>query len=248
VFLFHKEEKKTHIHDKRDFASRLKCLLGFKPKNLRLYETAFIHKSASYRLPDRTKVNNERLEFLGDAILDAILSEYLFHNFPDENEGFLTKMRARIVNREQLNQLAMDMGFEELVLSHLTSPNPTRNLYGDALEALIGALFIDIGYKKTRQIIVTRVLEKYLDLTAIFESETDYKSMILEWCQKKKLPNQFECTEETDPVSRKPLFIVSFLINNIIAGTGQGGTKKEAEQEASMRAWNKMKLPENDAC
>jgi len=241
VFLFNRQENTTHIHNKRDFRSRLKCLLGFTPRNLRLYETAFIHRSASYRLPDGTKVNNERLEFLGDAILDSILSEYLFHRFPDENEGFLTKMRAKIVNREQLNQLALDLGFEHIIISHLTSPNPTKNPYGDALEALIGALFIDIGYKKTSRFIVKKVLEKYLDLNLIFESQTDYKSLILEWGQKKKHQVLFECAEETDPSTHKPVFIISLSVNSNVCGTGQGASKKEAEQEAAMRAWNYVK-------
>lgn len=241
MFLFHRQENTTHIHNKRDFSSRLKCLLGFTPRNLRLYEMAFIHRSASHYLPDGTKVNNERLEYLGDAILDSVLSEYLFHHFPDENEGYLTKMRARIVNREQLNQLAMDLGFEKLVISHLTSPNPTKNPYGDALEALIGALFIDLGFKKTSKIIIDEMLEKHLNLKQIFESEADYKSLILEWGQKKKQQVLFECSEKNDTLTHKPVFIISLLINDATCGTGQGASKKEAEQEASERAWEYLK-------
>jgi ribonuclease III len=241
VFLFRKQENNTHIHDKRAFSSRLKCLLGFTPRNLRLYEMAFIHRSASYRMPDGTKVNNERLEYLGDAILDTILSEYLFHLYPDANEGFLTKTRAKIVNREQLNQLAVALGFEHLVVSHLTAFNPTKNLYGDALEALVGALFIDIGYKKTSSFFIKEVLEKHLNLSQIFESETDYKSLILEWGQKKKQQVAFEYAEEIDPVLHKPVFIVSLLINATVCGTGSGASKKEAEQEAASRAWSYIK-------
>jgi ribonuclease III len=202
---------------------------------------AFIHRSASYRLPDGTKVNNERLEYLGDAILDTILSEYLFHLYPDANEGFLTKTRAKIVNREQLNQLAVALGFENLVVSHLTALNPTKNLFGDALEALIGALFIDKGYKKTSRFFVKRVLEKHLNLNQIIGSETDYKSLILEWGQKKKQQISFEYAEEIDPVLHKPLFLVSLIINTTACGTGKGASKKEAEQEAAMRAWSYIK-------
>jgi ribonuclease III len=243
VFLFRKQENNTLIYNKRAFSARLKCLLGFTPSNLRLYEMAFIHRSASCRLSDGTKVNNERLEYLGDAILDTILSEYLFHLYPDANEGFLTKTRAKIVNRDQLNQLAVSLGFEQLVVSHLTSPNPTFNLYGDALEALIGALFIDAGYNKTRKFFIKSVLEKHLNLNQIFESETDYKSLILEWCQKRKEQIAFECIEETDSVTHKSVFNISLLINDTVCGTGQGNSKKEAEQEASMRAWSNVKSP-----
>jgi ribonuclease III len=240
VFLFNSQENNTLIYDKRAFRARLKCLLGFIPSNLRLYEMAFIHRSASCRLPDGTRVNNERLEYLGDAILDTILSEYLFHKYPDTSEGFLTKTRAKIVNREQLNQLALSLGFEEIVVSHLTSPNPTYNLYGDALEALVGALFIDRGYNKTRKFFISHVLEKHLNLNQVLESETDYKSLILEWGQKQKQIVAFECTEETDGNTHKSVFNVSLLVNDVICGTGRGNSKKEAEQDASMKAWTTL--------
>lgn len=243
MFLFHRKENDTLIYDKRAFKARLKCLLGFSPSDPRLYEMAFIHRSASCKLPDGTRINNERLEYLGDAILDTILSEYLFHKYPDANEGLLTKTRAKIVNREQLNQLAISLGFEELVVSHLTSPNPTFNLYGDALEALIGALFINKGYNKTRDFLIKKVLEKHLDLDRIFESETDYKSLILEWGQKQKQQVAFDCQEETDPVTHKSIFNISLRINETVTGTGRGNSKKEAEQEASLRAWKNLNSP-----
>lgn len=194
-------------------------------------------------MPDGTRINNERLEYLGDAILDTILSEYLFHKYPDANEGLLTKTRAKIVNREQLNQLAISLGFQDLVVSHLTSPNPTFNLYGDALEAFIGALFINRGYNKTRDFLIKKVLEKHLDLNRIFESETDYKSLILEWGQKQKQQVCFDCREETDPLTHKSIFNISLLINDIVTGTGRGNSKKEAEQEASLRAWKNLNSP-----
>ena len=244
MFLFHRKENDTLIYDKRAFKARLKCLLGFRPSDPRLYEMAFIHRSASCKLPDGTKINNERLEYLGDAILDTILSEYLFHKYPDANEGLLTKTRAKVVNREQLNQLAIAMGFEELVVSHLTSPNPTFNLYGDALEALIGALFINRGYNKTRDFLIKKVLEKHLDLNRIFESETDYKSLILEWGQKHKQQVCFDCQEETDPATHKSIFNISLRINETVTGTGRGNSKKEAEQEASLRAWKNLNSPD----
>src|SRR5512133_2547870 len=147
-------------------------MVGFKPGNLKLYEIAFIHRSASFTLPDGKKINNERLEYLGDAVLDAILSDYLFELFPDANEGFLTKIRSRIVNREVLNQLAVSMGIDKVLISNLGSGHQTRNLYGDALEALIGALFLDKGFERTKKIILKNVLNKYLDINEIVNTDT----------------------------------------------------------------------------
>ena len=136
--LFHRRINSTFLQNEREFASRLKKILGFRPGNLKLYEIAFIHRSATITLPDGKKVNNERLEYLGDAVLDAILSDYLFEKFPDANEGFLTKIRSRIVNRDVLNHLAISMGINKILISKINSSHLTKNLYGDAFEALIG--------------------------------------------------------------------------------------------------------------
>jgi len=160
----------TVLSDKREFRSRLKKVLGFSPGNLRIYETAFIHRSASFNLPDGKRVNNERLEYLGDAVLDAILSDYLFQEFPDGSEGFMTKIRSRIVNREVLNQLAISMGLNNILVSNINTSHTTRNLYGDALEALIGALFLDKGFRKTKKLFIKKVLKKYLNLNLIITS------------------------------------------------------------------------------
>ena len=141
MFLLRDRKNTTLIHDRREFGSRLKSLLGFRPRNLRLYEMAFIHRSASLTLPDGSRINNERLEYLGDSIIDSILSEYLFNLYPVAGEGMMTKTRARIVNREMLNQLAVSMQLGTLIVSNASSTGSSRNLYGNALEALVGALF-----------------------------------------------------------------------------------------------------------
>ena len=130
--LFNKRQNGTFILEKREFRSRLKKILGFTPGNLKLYELAFIHRSATIILPHGKKVNNERLEYLGDAVLDAILSDYLFEKFPDASEGFMTKIRSRIVNREVLNELAVSMGINLILISKVSSSHSTKNLYGDA--------------------------------------------------------------------------------------------------------------------
>jgi len=230
----------TYLLDKREFGSRLKKILGFKPGNLRLYELAFIHRSASFTLPNGIKVNNERLEFLGDAILDAILSDLLFSKFPDAPEGFLTKIRSRIVNREVLNHLALSMGIDAIVVSNINSGHTTKNLYGNAFEALIGAVFVDKGFRKTKKLFIKKVLKKYLDLDQIVNTDTDYKSLVFEWVQKKKANLIFTYNEEYDFKIKKSVFTTTLCINRKEIAKGQGMSKKEAEQEASSLAWKRI--------
>lgn len=230
----------TYILNKKEFSSGLKKILGFRPHNIRLYEFAFIHRSATFTLPDGKKVNNERLEYLGDAILDAILSDYLFDKFPDATEGFMTKIRSRIVNRDVLNQLAVSMGIDQILISRVGPSNTTRNLYGDAFEALIGAVFIDKGFKKTKKIFIKKVLSRYLDLDQIINTDTDYKSLVFEWVQKKRANLIFTYNEEYDFNLKKSVFTTTLFINKEEFGKGQGSSKKEAEQEASGQAWKRI--------
>ncbi|OFY68255.1 MAG: ribonuclease III [Bacteroidetes bacterium RBG_13_43_22] len=227
--------------DKREFGSRLRKILGFKPGNLRLYEIAFIHRSASFTLPDGKRVNNERLEYLGDAILDAILSDFLFEKFPDASEGFMTKIRARIVNREVLNHLSVSMGINKIVVSNISSNHTTRNLFGDAFEALLGAVFLDKGFRKTKKLFIKKVLNKYLDLDEIVKTDTDYKSLVFEWVQKNKANLIFTYNEEYDFDLKKSVFSTTLFINREEFARGQGTSKKEAEQEASSLAWRRIK-------
>lgn len=201
---------------------------------------AFIHRSATYTLPDGIKINNERLEYLGDAIIDSILSDYLFRSFPQAPEGFLTKTRARIVNRETLNQLGLSMGLDRLIVSHLAPSDSPRNLYGNAVEAMVGALFIDRGYDRTRKFFIEKGLKVHLNLDAVLKADTDYKSLILEYCQKNKQKLNFTSREKPNGGSGHPIFTVTLEINNEVISQGEGTTKKEAEQEASMAALNKL--------
>lgn len=241
MFLFRKRINGTYLPDKREFRSRLKKILGFKPGNLELYEIAFIHRSATFVLADGKKVNNERLEYLGDAVLDAILSDYLFEKFPEANEGFLTKIRSRIVNRDVLNQLALSMGFNKILISRINSSHLTKNLYGDAFEALIGSVFLDKGFKKTKNVFIKNVLNKYLDLDLIVKTDTDYKSLVFEWVQKNKSNLIFTYSEEYDFNLKKSVFSTILSIDKEEFGVGHGSSKKEAEQEAASQAWKKLK-------
>jgi ribonuclease-3 len=241
VSLFRKRINGTYILPKREFSSRLKKILGFKPGNLKLYEIAFIHRSATFTMPDGKKVNNERLEYLGDAVLDAILSDYLFEKFPDATEGFMTKIRSRIVNRDILNQLAVSMGIHNILISNISSIQPTRNLYGDALEALIGSIFLDKGFKKTKKLFIRNVLNKYLNLEVIINTDTDYKSLVFEWVQKHKSNLIFTYNEEYDFNRKKSVFSTTLIIDKEEMGEGHGSSKKEAEQEAASQAWKRLK-------
>lgn len=239
--LFSLRNNGTYVVNKQEFASRLRKIIGFRTTNLRIYEAAFIHRSASFTLPDGQRINNERLEFLGDAVLDTILSDYLFEKFPDASEGFMTKIRSRIVNRDILNNLAISMGLDKILVSNVSQNGTTRNIYGDALEALIGAIFVDRGFKKTKSLFIKKVFNKYLDLNKIIDTDTDYKSLVFEWTQKHKSILTFEYKEEYDFKHKKSVFSATLMINKEKAGTGQGASKKEAEQEAAGKALAKLK-------
>ena len=231
--LFRKRTNGTYLLNNREFGSRLKKILGFSPGNLRLYEIAFIHRSATFTLPNGKKVNNERLEYLGDAVLDAILSDYLFEKFPDANEGFLTKIRSRIVNRDVLNQLAVSMGINNILISRISSSHITNNLYGDAFEAFIGSVFLDKGFKKTKKVFIKNVLNKYLDLNLIVKTDTDYKSLVFEWVQKHKSNLIFTYNEEYDFNLKKSIFSTILFIDKQEFGEGHGSSKKYSESNTA---------------
>lgn len=237
---FKRQSNETYIFDKRDFKKRLKEILGFTPKKLSLFEAAFIHRSATFTLPSGKKINNERLEYLGDAIIDSILSEFLFSKYPHASEGFLTKVRARIVNREELNTVAKNMGFDNLLVNNVCAGSCAKNLYGDAFEAFIGALFLDCGYDKAKKVFIERILNKYIDLNEVVNTDSDFKSLIYEWGQKHRSILTFEYDEEYDQLQRQSIFSSVLYLNQQVYGRGVGLSKKEAEQEASKQAWIKI--------
>lgn len=216
----------------RKLVRRLSPVLGFVPTRIRLYEMAFIHKSASIVMPDGEVVNNERLEFLGDAILDSIVADYLFHRFPDKDEGFLTKMRSKMVKRKNLNLLAYRMGLNRMIVSHTNPANISKHLYGNAFEALIGAIYIDKGYRKTYQFI-ERIINRYVDIEKLRHSESDYKSKLIEWAQKNKVEVIFDTHEEINSLNNFPHFVSYIRVMNEELGRGVGNSKKESEQKAA---------------
>lgn len=220
----------------REFYEQVKRIFGIAPKDLNLYKTALIHKSASVSLSKEKRVNNERLEYLGDAILDAIVANYLFTQFPNQKEGFLTKMRSKIVSRTSLNQLAMDLGIDKLVISHTNNPLAHKHIHGDALEALVGALYLDKGFKITSTSIVDNILRKHINLETLQQTESDFKSRLIEWAQKNRQHIQFICNDQGSDSCNIPGFFASVMVENAVIGEGKGTSKKEAEQHASMVA------------
>lgn len=236
----HNINKNTEKLNKKAFRSALRKILGFSPSRIGIYKMAFTHRSANIELPDGSIINNERLEYLGDAILDAILSEYLYKKFPEASEGELTKLRSRIANRSTLNKLALSMDINNLIISHINNNSSSINIYGDALEALIGALFIDKGYLRTKKFIISYLLTDHVDLNRLIKTETDYKSQVFQWAQKLQKQVSFNYNEDYDSVKKKYVFTAVLRIDNEIFGEGSGSSKKEAEQEASLNAVRKI--------
>jgi ribonuclease-3 len=229
-----RQKRYIFLPDKR-FKKQLRRILGFAPGNYRLYQLALIHRSASGRFSRSHDIHNERLEFLGDAILDSIVAEHLYSKFPDRDEGFLTQMRSKIVNRDALKRIALQMGIGNIVIARMSKDNH-KSLYGDALEAIIGALYLDKGYKKTRNFILQRVLSTHINLAILSETEIDFKSRIIEWGQKNKKDINFNCQEQLNGDDKSPVFVSHLLIFDDIVGMGMGKSKKEAEQNAARQA------------
>lgn len=217
----------------------LRNLLGFYPRNMSLYKLAFSHRSQAKDTTNGVKHSNERLEYLGDAILGAVVAEMLFRKFPFKEEGFLTEMRSRLVSREHLKQLAIKLGINQYIKKS-TAPDSFRNMYGDALEALIGAIYMDRGYHVARKFILERIIEHHVDLEAILSTEINFKSRILNWAQRNKHTVVFETFEEEK--ANDKLLRVRLLINGEEVATGMDFVKKKAEQIAAEKACMQLQI------
>ncbi len=216
----------------------LRNLLGFYPGNLSVYKLAFSHRSLALETVHGIRLSNERLEYLGDAVLGAVVADLLFKRFPTRDEGFLTEMRSRIVSRENLKQVAVKIGIDQL-LQRDAVPGSYRSMYGDAFEALIGAIYLDKGYKTTHSFIVDRIVKHHVDLQEIEQTENNFKSRILNWGQKEKHSVVFEVLEED---SKSRLIKVRLLIDEQEVATGTDFIKKKAEQIAAEIACKQLEL------
>jgi ribonuclease-3 len=220
----------------RNFFFHLIRILGFIPLNVSYYRTAFLPPSAFLHQQKEACVDNERLEYLGDAVLDSIVADYLFRKFPEGNEGFMTKLRSRIVKRKNLDMLAIKMEIPGMIIQTNSSGDRPKHLYGNVLEALMGAIYLDRGYRTARKFFIRRIMQKHIDLFQLVDKDPDYKSRMIEWAQKKRMEVIFESKEEHSSTATSPLFVSSIFLNGKQEGTGKGGSKKEAEQRAAKMA------------
>jgi ribonuclease-3 len=216
-------------------------VLGFSPRNISIYRLALIHRSAGERLADGTLISNERLEFLGDAVLSAVVAKYIFQRYPYENEGFLTETRSKVVSRKNLNGLARHLGLPEMVTKSSKNDRTGSSLGGDALEALIGAIFMDRGYLAAEKFVLDKMIDNYIDLEILLREDANFKSRFIEWCQKEKKDYEFFVSDGTTDGHRSS-FTVHLKLNGIVIGEGTDRTKKYAEQSAAKIACEKLNI------
>ncbi|MBT9921580.1 ribonuclease III [Bacteroides uniformis] len=216
-------------------------ILGFFPRDIKVYQQALLHKSISMRSEKGRPINNERLEFLGDAILDAIVGDIVYRHFEGRREGFLTNTRSKIVQRETLNKLAVEIGLDKLVKYSTRSSSHNSYMYGNAFEAFIGAIYLDQGYDRCKQFMEEKIFKNYIDLDKMSRKEVNFKSKLIEWSQKNKMEVSFELIEQFLDEEYNPMFHTEVRIEGISAGTGTGYSKKESQQNAAQMALKKIK-------
>lgn len=234
---------KLYLSPHRKYVKVLKNLLGFVPGNLLLYRLAFRHKSVAQNLKNGVKNSNERLEFLGDAVLGSVVAEVLFKLYPYEDEGFLTELRSKIVNRQNLNQLARKLGFEQLIEydNRVLGPSRQGSLLGDAFEALIGAVYLDKGYDFTRNFLVNQIIKTHIDIHTLEQTETNFKSKLIEWCQRHGKDISFDLVEN-DLGETVKLFTVQASVDGQVLGLGKEFSKKNAEKLAAEKACEALNI------
>jgi len=220
-------------------------ILNFYPYNITLYEQALLHKSSSIKLKDGRWINNERLEFLGDAILDAIVADIVFKEFEYKKEGFLTNLRSRIVQRETLNKLALDLGVDKLIKTSAKNTSHKTHMYGNALEALIGAIYLDQGYRAAKRFVYEKLILERLNMETVIHQEINFKSRLIEWGQKNKIDIHFELLENFTDKNNNPVFQSAVFIYDEQAGIGTGYSKKESQQNAAKMAFGKIQHDED---
>jgi len=215
----------------------IKNIFGYQPGNVSVYELAFRHKSAATLVSNGFRHCNERLEYLGDAVLGSVVADFLFKKFPFKDEGFLTEMRSRIVSRSNLNMLSKKLGLDKLVKATKDSGSPGSSIMGDAFEAFIGAVYLDKGYLFTKKLIIRQIIQTHLDIDDLMRRDINFKSKVIEWAQKEKKSIDYKIVEELDNGRKGKLYTIEVQIENEVAGRGQDFSIKKAEQHASRKAW-----------
>jgi ribonuclease-3 len=235
---------KLYFSPNRTYVRSLENLLGFIPGNLRLYRMAFRHRSVAIEVKNGAKNSNERLEFLGDAILGSVIAEILFKMYPYKDEGFLTEMRSKIVSRANLNQLAKKLGLDEhieydnRIIGH---NNKQGSLLGDTFEAMIGAIYLDKGYNFTRNFLISRIIKPHIDIHTLELTETNFKSKLIEWCQRHGKDVSFEVIANDEGENSK-LFTIQISVDGENCAIGRDYNKKNAEKLAAEKACEHLKI------
>ena len=228
------------LRNKEPYSS-IHRMLGFYPNKAWLYEQAFTHRS-SHNTPEGKRSNdNERLEFLGDAVLGIAVADILYKHFPNQKEGFLTCTRSKIVQRETLNRIALEMGLDKMMVSTVRPQTHNSYILGNALEALIGAIYLDQGYRRCRRFVQERMIDRYTPLDKVAQKEVNFKSNLLEWGQKAKLRIAFVLNETSTDQNGNRMFQSTVHIEDVPFGTGAGYTKKESQQIAAKKAIKKIR-------
>ena len=232
---------KLPFRKEKELYVSLRQIIGFYPRDIELYKTALLHKSIARRNDKGKPVNNERLEFLGDAILDAVVGDIVFQHFPGKREGFLTNTRSKLVSRETLGKLASEMHLTNLLLSAGHSTSHNSYVEGNAFEALVGAIYLDRGYEACLWFFEKQVLGKYIDIDKVAFKEVNFKSKLLEWSQKNRVRLEYKLTKQKKDENGSPVFTYMVLIEGVSGESGSGYSKKEAQQKASKDTLQRLK-------
>lgn len=234
IRLFFRKEKEPFL--------QLHKMLGFYPHNISLYREALLHKSYTKYRNEKSNLNNERLEFLGDAVLSAVVADILYEHYDNKQEGFLTTLRSKLVKRETLNKLAEQIGLDKFI-QHIGPVTSAHNSYmgGNAFEALLGAIYLDRGYSYCIKFMQEQVFKHYIDMEKVAATEENFKSRLIEWCQKYQLKFVFDTKNSSENNGHTPVFKSNILIENVDCGSGRGYSKKESQQKAAREAMRKIR-------
>ena len=225
----------------KELYSSLYRVLGFYPRNIQLYKQALMHKSVKKRNEKGRPLNNERLEFLGDAILDAVVGDIVFRHFEGKREGFLTNARSKLVQRETLGKLAKEMGITQMVTMSGQATSHNSYMGGNAFEALVGAIYLDRGYSACMKFMEKRILKQLINIDKMAYKEVNFKSKLLEWSQKNRVKLEFSQLEQSVDEHNSPIFVYQVLIEGVEGGSGKGYSKKESQQLASKETLQRLR-------
>ena len=232
---------KLPFRKEKELFSSLREILGFYPRRIELYKLALMHKSIARRNAKGKPVNNERLEFLGDAVLDAVVGDIVYRHFEGKREGFLTNTRSKLVQRDTLNKLAQEMGINQLILSSGHSNSHNNYIGGNAFEALVGAIYLDRGYDMCMRFMQKRILSQLINIDKVAYKEVNFKSKLIEWSQKNKVKLDFKLVSQSKESGGSPTFIYKTVIEGVEGGQGKGYSKKESQQLASKETLQRLK-------